>query len=133
MLGPKAIVGVEVGLSRHDAMELGERGADYVAFCDADFDPDSEADAQSGGDPDADGDVLDEVGLPMLDRIAWWAEVFTVPCVAWDVILPEEAREWAASGADFVALGPEAWLDASNPDRVIGAFAEAIGHAGSRA
>ena len=131
MLGPKAIVGVEVGLSRHDAMELGERGADYVAF--------SESGDVSGADDgdvtaaeEADAEVVDEVGLPLPDRIGWWAEVFTVPCVAWDQIRPEAAGELAAAGADFVALAPEAWLDAVNPGQVIATFAAAIGHEGAR-
>ena len=133
-LGPKAIVGVEVGLSRHDAMELGERGADYVAFSDAGDDFDDEAAAPAAvdrhGDSDVDlidQDVLDDVGRAMPDRIVWWAEVFTVPCVAWDVIRPEEAGELAALGVDFVALAPEAWLEAINPGAVIDTFAEAIG------
>ena len=133
-LGPKAIVGVAVGLSRHDAMELGERGADYVAFSDAGDDFDDEAAAPAAvdrhGDSDVelvDRDVLDDVGRAMTDRISWWAEVFTVPCVAWDVILPDKAGELAALGAEFVALAPEAWLEAINPGAVIDAFAGAIG------
>ena len=31
-LGREAIVGADVGISRHDAMSLAEAGADYVAF-----------------------------------------------------------------------------------------------------
>jgi thiamine-phosphate pyrophosphorylase len=145
MLGPKAIVGVEIGLSRHDAMELGERGADYVAFCDSgsdsgsdtgdDLDGDIAAPAAGDrhGDSDADmidQDVIDDVGRAMIDRISWWAEVFTVPCVAWDVILPQDAGDLAALGADFVAVAPEAWLDAVNPGHVIDGFAAAIGQNG---
>lgn len=128
-LGPKAIVGVDVGLSRHDAMELGERGADYVAFSESDFDEEFTPPLRAGDEPGEDMDVLDEVGLPLPDRIAWWAELFTVPCVAWDVILPEEAEELAALGADFVAIAPEAWLDAVNPGPVIDTFADAVGRA----
>ena len=81
-LGPKAIVGVEIGLSRHDAMELGERGADYVAFAD------------TGEDPGEDEEI--GVALPMPERLAWWAQVFTVPCIAWDMVMPQEAAEYAA-------------------------------------
>lgn len=168
LLGPRAIVGVEVGLSRHDAMELGERGADYVAFCETGEDIDGEDvesdvapvsaaemeqllldavaatahdDDDAGDDDEPDDDKpdddeldLDEDGgldLPLPDRIAWWAEVFTVPCVAWDVIMPEEAAAYALFGADFVALAPEAWLEATDPGRVIDAFAEAVAAARS--
>ena len=119
LLGPKAIVGVEIGLSRHDAMELGERGADYVAF------------TETGEDPGEDEET--GVALPLPERISWWAEVFTVPCIAWDVGLPEEATEYAALGADFVAIAPEAWLDAVNPASVIDAFAEAVAAPRARA
>ncbi len=139
MLGPKAIVGVEVGLSRHDAMELGERGADYVAFNDTGDDLDDEVAGPAAVDMHADSDVdlidedtVDDVGRALPDRIGWWAEVFTVPCVAWDVLLPEDAQVLAGLGADFIALAPEAWLDANNPGPVIDTFAEAIGQMGGQ-
>ena len=32
ILGPRGIVGVDPGISRHDAMTLAEDGADYLAF-----------------------------------------------------------------------------------------------------
>lgn len=144
MLGPKAIVGVEIGLSRHDAMELGERGADYVAFCDTGDDLDEDSAAPAAMDMQGDNDVdlidqetVDDVGRAMPDRVAWWAEVFTVPCVAWDIVAPEDAAELAALGADFVALAPEAWLETNNPGPVIDTFAQAIrlksGATGARA
>jgi len=37
--------------------------------------------------------------------IAWWAEIFVVPCVAWNVETLEEAANLAALGVDFVASG----------------------------
>lgn len=141
-LGPRAIVGVDVGLTRHDAMELGERGADYIAFNDRGDDDIGDdighADADVGGGHDDDhgegeqgdegptGPMDDEVARALPDRIAWWAELFTVPCVAWDVMTPEEAAELAHAGADFVALAPEAWTEAADPAVVIDAFADAI-------
>ena len=51
-LGHDAIVGVSCGRSRHDGMEAGEAGADYVAFA-------------------AD-----------LELVRWWAELMLVPLVA---------------------------------------------------
>ena len=143
-LGPRAIVGVDVGLSRHDAMELGERGADYVAFNDRGDDMDDAAgvdhdddgdDGDDNGDSDAEpsagGPIDDEVGRALPDRVGWWAELFTVPCVAWDVMTPEEAAEIAHAGADFVAIAPEAWEKAADPAVVVDAFAEAITRGGS--
>lgn len=122
LLGPKGIVGVEVGLSRHDAMELGERGADYVAFTE------TGEDLAEVGEDEATGV---DVALP--ERITWWAQVFTVPCVAWDMLTPEDAHEVAVLGADFVALAPEAWLEATDPGSVIDVFAESVARGRSSA
>ena len=63
------------GASRHDAMELGEAGADYVAF---------------GIPPDVEDRAV--AVERRLDLIAWWSEVFELPCVAFDVADAEEAR-----------------------------------------
>ncbi|MEZ5909407.1 MAG: thiamine phosphate synthase [Hyphomicrobiaceae bacterium] len=83
VLGERAIVGIDVGLSRHMAMSLGEAGADYVAF------------SLAGGDGDADD---------LLDQVAWWAEIFEVPCVVAGVATEEAAQTFAAAGADFVIV-----------------------------
>jgi thiamine-phosphate pyrophosphorylase len=102
LLGPQASIGVAVGASRHDAMVLGELGADYVAF--------------GGGDvAEAERDAL----------IAWWAELFTVPCVALGVAGVEEAVRLARAGADFVALSA-AWMETADPARHLVAYADAI-------
>lgn len=94
-LKPERIVGIGGLKSRHDAMEAGEADIDYVMF----------------GEPRADG------SLPPLsqtiERAEWWASIFSVPCVAY---APdgESVAALAATGAEFIALGP--WLfDAANP------------------
>ncbi|MGO4124151.1 thiamine phosphate synthase [Inquilinus sp. YAF38] len=51
-VGAQAIVGVLVGTSRHEAMEAGEAGADFIGF-------------------DADAEI-----------VSWWTEMMEVPCVA---------------------------------------------------
>ena len=79
-LGHDAIVGVSCGRSRHDAMEAGEAGADYVAFA-------------------AD-----------LELVRWWAELMLVPVVA-ELQSPDQAAEFAAAGAEFIALGGALWHD----------------------
>jgi thiamine-phosphate pyrophosphorylase len=86
-LGPDMIVGVACG-ERDDAIDVAERGADYVAF--GDFDDPSPTAAT-------------------LDLAAWWGEVMTVPCVAAGCGGAADAARLAASGADFVALGAAAW------------------------
>lgn len=82
-LTPGTIVGADPGPSRHAAMLLAEQGADYVTLA-LDAGPDG-ASAQ-------------------LARTVWWAEIFELPCVAWDVRTPESASALAAAGADFAAV-----------------------------
>ena len=89
-LGQRAIIGVGCNKSRHGAMLLAELGADYVAFG-----PTAAA---------SDREIEERAGL-----IAWWSEIFVVPCVAWNVETAEEAANLARLGADFVALSPSIW------------------------
>jgi thiamine-phosphate pyrophosphorylase len=89
-LGQRAIIGVGCNESRHGAMLLAELGADYVAF--------GPAAAAS------DREIEERAGL-----IAWWSEIFVVPCVAWNVETPEEAVNLARLGADFVAPALSIW------------------------
>jgi thiamine-phosphate pyrophosphorylase len=90
LLGKEASIGVACGLSRHKAMHLAELGADYVAF--------GESNARTI-------DGIDQCS----DLIAWWAEIFVVPCVAWNIESAEEAARFARLGADFIAPSKEIW------------------------
>lgn len=86
-LGPDAIVGADAGVSRHDAMTLGEASADYVAFgrmSDA-YEPDEAADAQR-------------------DLVSWWSDIFVVPVIAFDAETPDDVRDLVQSGPDFIAV-----------------------------
>ena len=94
-LKPARIAGCGGLHSRDDAMVAGER-ADYVMF----------------GEPDADGSRPSFSGI--LDRVAWWAELFEVPCAAFAATL-EEAEQIASAGADFVAIGGNLWDDPRGP------------------
>jgi thiamine-phosphate pyrophosphorylase len=93
-LGPNAIVGVNAGNSRHDAMSLGESGADYIAF------------GRDRAEPAED---------ERLDLVEWWAEIFEIPVIALDVETADEAASLAEAGADFVAGRISAAL---TPDQV---------------
>jgi thiamine-phosphate pyrophosphorylase len=86
-LGGRAIVGGDAGRSKHEAMTLGDLGADYVAF----------------GVP---GFVKDRATAfeRQRDLIEWWAEIFEIPSVAMDVATREQAVALAEAGADFVCL-----------------------------
>jgi thiamine-phosphate pyrophosphorylase len=85
-LKPARIAGCGGLETRHEAMVAAEAGADYVMF----------------GEPDTSG------GRPAFEaiaqRVAWWAEVFEIPCVGFAATL-DEVEPLAAAGADFIAMG----------------------------
>jgi thiamine-phosphate pyrophosphorylase len=84
-LKPERIAGAGGLATRHDAMVAAERGADYVMF----------------GEPETDGTrpAFDAV----VERVAWWAELFEPPCVAFAAD-SDEVAALAGAGADFVAI-----------------------------
>jgi thiamine-phosphate pyrophosphorylase len=92
-LKPERIAGCGGLDTRHDAMLAAEAGADYVMF--------GEADA-AGRRPSFEA---------VAERVAWWAEVFEIPCVGFAAAL-EEIEPLAAAGADFVAIGDWVFADA---------------------
>jgi len=85
-LKPGRIAGCGRLATRHDAMRAGEAGADYVMF----------------GEPDTTGrrPSFDAV----VERVAWWAELFEIPCVGFAASL-DEVKPLVRAGADFVAIG----------------------------
>jgi thiamine-phosphate pyrophosphorylase len=83
-------------------MTAAERGADYVMF----------------GEPDPGGH---RPGFDAIrERVAWWAELFEIPCIGYAASLAE-AGELARAGADFVALPDSIWNSAEG----LGALVEA--------
>jgi thiamine-phosphate pyrophosphorylase len=95
-LKPDRIAGVGGLATRHDSMSAGEMGADYVLF----------------GEPDKRGQRPSSQAIA--ERLDWWAELFEPPCVGFAASL-EEARDFAASGADFVLVGDFIWADPRGP------------------
>lgn len=91
-LKPQRIAGAGRLLTRHDAMTAAEAGADYVMF----------------GDPDARGDRPSLAAIA--ERVAWWSELFEIPCVAYAERF-DEMGELCAAGADFIAIGDAAFAD----------------------
>jgi len=89
-LKPERIVGAGLLRTRDEAMIAGEAGADYVMF----------------GEPRRDG--FTPPADTTIERIAWWAEIFEPPCVAYAASL-EDIAPLADAGADFVALGDAIW------------------------
>ena len=74
-------------------MLAAEVGADYVMF----------------GEPDEDGNRPSFEAIA--ERVAWWAEVFEIPCVGFAASL-DEVEPLAQAGADFIAVGDCVFADA---------------------
>ncbi|MGN6098635.1 MAG: thiamine phosphate synthase [Bosea sp. (in: a-proteobacteria)] len=91
-LKSERIIGAGGLKARHDAMDVGEAGVDYVMF----------------GEPRADGSMPP---LPaVIERAGWWAEIFETPCVAY-APNAEAIEPLVETGAEFVALGPWAFAE----------------------
>lgn len=103
------IAGAEAGAMRDAAMQLGEAGADYVAFS-------------------RDSSVTDKIEArdKQIALISWWAEIFEVPCVGFDADTPEDAAALRDAGADFVALHVAASDNPADITARVTAFAAAI-------
>jgi len=106
-LKPKYIAGCGALATRHDAMLAGESGADYVMF----------------GEPDRAGHRPGFAAV--LERVAWWAETLTIPCVGY-AESRDEAEALAGAGADFVAIGEPLWREARGIAQAIAAAAQRI-------
>jgi thiamine-phosphate pyrophosphorylase len=113
-LRPDRIAGCGGLTTRHDAMLAGEAGADYVMF----------------GEPDRHG--RRPAFASVVERVAWWAEVFEIPCVGYAASI-DEVAPLANAGADFVAVADFVFADARGPAALMAAVmhelaqAEAVG------
>jgi thiamine-phosphate pyrophosphorylase len=93
-LGPSAIVAADCGVSRHDAMTLGEAGADYVGL------------AATSGE----------------ELISWWSGLFEVPCVCTNELSLEDARAVIRAGADFIRPDMSMWQSPDAARRMVDSF-----------
>ena len=89
-LGSEAIVGTFCGQSRHDGMNAGEIGADYVSF------------GPVGRTQLGDGAMAER------DLFAWWTEMIELPIVA-EGAVDAEAIAALSPVTDFFCLGEEVW------------------------
>jgi thiamine-phosphate pyrophosphorylase len=88
-LQPGHIVGAGGLKTRDAAMTAGEAGVDYLMF----------------GGPDS-GEPHDRI----VERVAWWAEIFNIPCVGYAHDL-SAIGDLVRAGADFIALGDAVFAD----------------------
>ncbi|WP_363350286.1 thiamine phosphate synthase [Methylocystis echinoides] len=99
-LSPKYIVGAAELALRDDAMRAGELGVDYVLFEEDDL-------------------------AALIERVAWWAELFNTPCVARAATL-DAVAPLVEAGADFVLLDDAVWTDSRGPAAAVAQALAAI-------
>ena len=92
-VGRRMSVGVEAPRTRDRALELGERGVDYVMF------------GAVGGD------THEEPYGKNLDLAEWWAAVIQIPCIVMAGLDLDGTVECAETGAEFVALSRAVFAD----------------------
>ncbi len=92
-LGSDAIIGAYCGVTRHEGMNAGEAGADYVAF------------GPIGASPLGNGAQVD------FDLLEWWSQVIEVPSIA-EGALSVELIEKFGPVTDFFGVGEEIWSSA---------------------
>lgn len=66
--------------TKHEAMQVGEAGADYIAF------PSTE-----------------------IELISWWVEHFEIPCIAWGCTSLSHAEELVKTKVEFIMPSPQLW------------------------
>ncbi len=106
-LGKEAIVGAFCGRSRHDGMNAGEAGADYVSF------------GPVGQSALGDGSRAER------DLFQWWSEMIEIPVVA-EGGFDADLVQSLAPVTDFIAIGEEIWK-AEDPAAALAALLAPLG------
>jgi len=109
IMGEEHIVGVSCYDSRHKAMILGEKGADYVAF--GAFYPTKTKEAKTSVTPEI---------------LEIWTTFTTVPCVAIGGITVDNVAPLVLAGADFIAVTGGVWNHPDGPEAGAKAIKAAI-------
>ena len=98
-LGGDAIVGAFCGVTRHDGMNAGEAGADYVAF------------GPVGTTPLGTGEQVE------VDLFEWWSQVIEVPVIAEGALTRDLVAKFGPV-TDFFGIGEEIWA-AEDPTQAL--------------
>ena len=94
-LGADSIIGSFCGASKHQGLNAGEIGVDYVSF-----------------GPVSQSNLSDETAAA--DLFQWWTEMIELPVVAEGALSAERVSE-LKEFVDFFALGEEIWNDEAPP------------------
>ena len=106
-LGPDAIIGAFCGQSRHEGMNAGEAGADYIAF------------GPVGATGLGDGQQAEP------ELFSWWSEMIELPVVA-EGALDASLITALAPVTDFFGIGDEIWGQ-EDPAAALGQLIRAMG------
>ncbi|MGV6813215.1 MAG: thiamine phosphate synthase [Brevirhabdus sp.] len=98
-LGGDAVVGAFCGTSKHDGMNAGEAGADYIAF------------GPVGVSSLGDGSLAD------FEMFEWWSQMIELPVIA-EGGLSDAVIARLAPVTDFFGIGPEIWSD-ETPEKAL--------------
>jgi thiamine-phosphate pyrophosphorylase len=93
-LGKDAIVGAFCAASRHAAMQAAEDGADYIALSQNTY-------------------------TPSEPIIGWWADLFEIPCVAFDPVEPEKLDILLPQRPDFIRPSDAMWTSPEEAQRIV--------------
>jgi thiamine-phosphate pyrophosphorylase len=106
-LGPDSIVGAFCGVTRHDGMNAGEAGADYIAF------------GPVGATPLGNGAQAE------FDLFEWWSQVIEVPVIAEGALTADLVAKFGPV-TDFFGIGEEIW-GAEDPVQALKALIAPLG------
>lgn len=107
IVGDALSVGAACGASFDAAIDAAEAGADYVAF----------------------GPVVGN-GAVEPETVSNWASAMVVPCVVGGGIAGGNVAGWAATGAEFIALGRAIWEAAEPPELALRSLFPPAGRSG---
>jgi len=93
-LGKESIVGAFCGSSRHVAMQAAEDGADYIALSQNSYTP----------------------GEPI---VGWWADLFEIPCVAFDPVEIDTLDILLPQKPDFIRPPDAMWVSPEEARRIV--------------
>ena len=93
-LGKESIVGAFCGASRHAAMQAAEDGADYIALSQNTY-------------------------TPSEPIIGWWADLFEVPCVAFDPVESDKLDILLPQKPDFIRPSDAMWISPGEAQRLV--------------
>ena len=109
IIGEDKVIGVSCYGDSDRAMEVGEQGADYVAF--GQF-------YETKTKPPR--------GRPKPEILNWWSSLSVLPCVAIGGIKPDNCAPLVKAGADFIAVVTGVWEHPGGAKETVKEYNEAI-------